>query len=100
MTNKKKFACYCCGFLTLEEDPWGSYEICPVCYWEQTHTQVDYPDSVGPNGITLQEARKNFKRYHLQTAGAIRADKTVREKLVAFVKVAGGHIGRSSTHLN
>ncbi|GHO52163.1 CPCC family cysteine-rich protein [Ktedonobacter robiniae] len=64
MTNTKKFACDCCGFLTLEEDPWGSYEICDVCFWEQNHGQVDEPDNpFGPNRITLREARENFKRF-------------------------------------
>ncbi|MBQ6093927.1 MAG: hypothetical protein IJL09_00855, partial [Lachnospiraceae bacterium] len=28
----KKFRCPCCGFYTLEEV--GTYEVCPVCYWE------------------------------------------------------------------
>ncbi|WP_201370420.1 CPCC family cysteine-rich protein [Ktedonobacter robiniae] len=61
--NTKKFACYCCGFLTLEEDPWGSYEICDVCFWEQTHTQVDNPESLGPNRITLQEAHESVLQW-------------------------------------
>ncbi|HEY5317723.1 MAG TPA: CPCC family cysteine-rich protein, partial [Solirubrobacteraceae bacterium] len=29
-----RFTCPCCGFLTLPDPERGSYEICPVCFWE------------------------------------------------------------------
>lgn len=25
--------CTCCGYKTLEDDE-GSYDICPICFWE------------------------------------------------------------------
>lgn len=30
----KKYTCPCCGYKTLEEEVRGSYEICPICFWE------------------------------------------------------------------
>ncbi|MEV8352391.1 CPCC family cysteine-rich protein [Streptomyces niveus] len=49
--------CPCCGFLTLGER--SSFEICPVCFWEDDH-DADRVRS-GPNGrLSLTEARRNF----------------------------------------
>ena len=43
------FPCPCCGFLVFEEPP-GSYDICPVCKWEDCAVQLRHPDSpYGPN---------------------------------------------------
>lgn len=58
-----KFGCLCCGFLTLDEEPNGTYEICPVCFWEDDWQQADDPDYAGgANRMSLNEARKNFQR--------------------------------------
>ena len=60
----KNFACQCCRFLTLEEDPWGSYEICEVCFWENNHVQFNDPTyRGGANKVSLLEARKNFEVF-------------------------------------
>ena len=58
-----KFACHCCGFLTLDEYPEGSYEICPVCFWENNHVQLRDPTWIGANKVSLLEARENFARF-------------------------------------
>ena len=44
--------CACCDFFTLVE---GGPEICPVCYWDDS-------SEYWGNGLTLQEARTNYKR--------------------------------------
>ena len=75
MQKGKKFACRCCGFLTLEEEPLGTYEICPVCFWEDDYFQVIEPTSISPNHVTLSEAKENFARF-----GA------VEERLKPFVR--------------
>ncbi len=73
------YPCPCCGYLTFDEEPCGSYEICPVCYWEDDCVQNNDPEyDGGANGISLIEAKKNFAKY-----GAIKLEfeNDVREPL-------------------
>lgn len=57
----KAYACPCCGFLTLNEPPPGTYEICPVCYWEDDPVQFEDPAFAGgANRVSLTQARQNF----------------------------------------
>jgi hypothetical protein len=61
MNNKNRYPCPCCGFLTLTEQPPGTFEVCPVCYWEDDNVQFADPEySGGANGISLTQARHNF----------------------------------------
>ena len=55
--------CPCCDYVTLPE-PGISYK-CPVCYWEDEGDGMDKPDvrSRVNNGLTLRQARENFKQY-------------------------------------
>ena len=58
----KKFRCPCCGYYTLEEV--GTYEVCPVCYWEDDPVQESDPKlEGGANELSLYESRRNFKLY-------------------------------------
>ena len=60
-----KFTCPCCGRRTLESFP-GSYEICPVCFWEDDGQDSHDADEVrgGPNGsLSLTQARQNFREF-------------------------------------
>ncbi len=57
------FPCPCCGHLTFREPP-GSYEICPVCSWEDDVSQLRFPlTSGGANRPSLAEAQKNFEAF-------------------------------------
>ncbi len=68
------FACPCCRFKTLHEEPPGTFTICPVCYWEDDDVQFRDPRYAGgANRISLLEARENFARI-----GAIAAEYTDR----------------------
>lgn len=59
-----RYACLCCGFLTLREPSPGSPEICHVCYWQDDLLGACDPDSaVGPNAVSLSDARRNFAAY-------------------------------------
>nr|WP_139489730.1 CPCC family cysteine-rich protein [Brevibacillus dissolubilis] len=59
----KKYNCPCCGNNTLDEKPPGSFDICPVCYWEDDNLQFQDPNRTGgANGISLNEARENYIR--------------------------------------
>ena len=76
-----KFACLCCGFLTLDER--GGYDICPVCFWEDDAYIVikdgeikglrvervisddellDMPSGAN-HGLTLREGRENYRKF-------------------------------------
>ena len=57
------FPCPCCGHLVFNESP-GSYEICPVCFWEDDISQLRWPDSRGgANRPSLIQAQNNFRRW-------------------------------------
>lgn len=59
-----KYPCPCCEYLTFDEEPCGSFEICPVCYWEDDNVQNADPSySGGANGVSLNEGKENFARY-------------------------------------
>jgi hypothetical protein len=61
---KKDFPCPCCGFLTLSEGTHDTFEICPVCNWEDDDTQYTHPNLPGgTNGMSLNEAIKNYKKF-------------------------------------
>lgn len=57
------FPCPCCGYLTFGE-PAGSYEICPICYWEDDPVQLRRPErGGGANRPSLVEAQANFRSF-------------------------------------
>lgn len=54
-----KHHCPCCAFLTLTSK--GSYEVCPVCYWEDDPLQTkDASYEGGANEASLSQARQTF----------------------------------------
>lgn len=54
------FPCPCCGYLVFSEPP-GTYEICPVCGWEDDLSQLRFPgEGGGANGSSLMEAQSAF----------------------------------------
>ena len=55
------YPCPCCGYLTYDQEPCGTFEICPVCYWEDDNVQNQNPNyDGGANGISLNKAKENF----------------------------------------
>lgn len=62
----RRFACPCCGFLTLREPPTGTYDICEVCFWEDDGVQFRDPDyEGGANTVSLNQARENFRLHQV-----------------------------------
>lgn len=60
--TQARFACPCCGFLTLGQEPPGTYAICEVCFWEDDGVQFRDPDyRGGANKVSLSEARESFR---------------------------------------
>ncbi|EWH32307.1 hypothetical protein J2D69_11195 [Lysinibacillus sphaericus] len=56
-----KITCPCCGYRTLDSD--GSYDICPICFWEDDPFQKENEYDLGANHVPLVEAQKNYIRY-------------------------------------
>ena len=62
------FKCPCCQYLTLSEEPPGTFEICPVCRWEDDNVQYNDPDSEGgANSVSLKKARENYLTFGAKT---------------------------------
>lgn len=60
----KRYPCPCCGYKTFDDEPDGSYEICPVCFWEDDLHQLNHPDDEGgANRVSLIQAQKNFLEF-------------------------------------
>ena len=60
--NMPLYQCPCCDYFTLSDR--GEYDICPVCFWEDSGWDVDSPDQYsGPNHMTLREGRRNFQYF-------------------------------------
>ena len=62
--NESRHACPCCGFLTLNDRPPGTFAICPVCFWEDDGQDDHDADEVrgGPNyALSLTAARVNYE---------------------------------------
>lgn len=70
MEVMKTYPCPCCGFLTRSEEDFGTFEICPVCGWEDDDLQAFDPSfSGGANVPSLEEAKRTYQRI-----GAISRD--------------------------
>lgn len=55
--------CTCCGYKTLEDDE-GSYDICPICFWEDDPYQNAHVyEAGGANTVSLIEAQKNYMDF-------------------------------------
>jgi len=58
------YPCPCCGFLTLGGPPPGTFEICPVCWWEDDAAQFFDPQFAGgANPLSLEEAKLNYLAF-------------------------------------
>jgi hypothetical protein len=56
-----RFPCPCCGYLVHEEPP-GSYDICPICFWEDDALQLEFATTLsgGANRPTLLAAQQSY----------------------------------------
>jgi len=52
------FPCPCCGYLVFVEEP-GSYEICPICGWEDDLSQLRFPTMGGANAPLIECQREH-----------------------------------------
>ena len=62
--DEKNYPCPCCGFLTISNQPPGTFEICPVCDWEDDDVQFyNIEFKGGANKECLEEAKENYKNF-------------------------------------
>ncbi len=60
----RKYKCPCCGYYTFEEPINNTFNICPVCFWEDDGVQLFKPDfNGGANSPSLNEAKKYFAKF-------------------------------------
>ncbi len=58
------FKCPACGKYTFQSGP-GSYEICPVCGWEDDKAQYKDPNlKGGANKLSLKEYKEQYEKNH------------------------------------
>lgn len=58
--------CPCCGYFTVESDDEVEVivDICEVCFWQYDKVGQNHPDiSIGPNHVSLNDAKKNYRNY-------------------------------------
>ena len=60
----RQLKCPCCENYTIESDEEFITEICEICFWQYDLLAHNKPDvNIGANGISLYEARENYKKY-------------------------------------
>jgi len=73
MNQKNTRACPCCGYLTLADSRPGSFEICPVCFWEDDLVQFNDPKyEGGANRVSLLQAQENFASFRASEGSALK----------------------------
>ncbi|MDX8363466.1 MULTISPECIES: CPCC family cysteine-rich protein [Bacillaceae] len=79
-----KYTCPCCGYITLDEEPPGTYEICNICFWEDDLVQFNDPDYEGGANIpSLRQAQRNYLKFGACDELSINS---VREPLIDEIK--------------
>ena len=64
LSNVLVFKCPVCGKYTFKSGP-GSYEICPVCGWEDDKSQYHDPTLTGgANKLSLKEYKEQYEKNH------------------------------------
>lgn len=62
--SKGLYTCPCCNFNTLPIQPPNSFEICPVCFWEDDGLQyANKSMEEGANPVSLEQAQANYKKW-------------------------------------
>src|SRR5262249_13854102 len=59
MAEHSGYPCPCCGYLVFSEPP-GSYDICPICFWEDDLSQLRFVHTTGANHVSLVEGQRNY----------------------------------------
>lgn len=91
MNRPERYSCACCGNLTLDEKPPGTFAICPVCGWEDDEAQFrDILLSGGANASSLSQARDTYRKTGASSEEALAYSRPV---LAAEVPPTDGDTG-------
>jgi len=75
----------------LEEQPPGTFLICPVCWWEDDDAQFRRPDLVGgANGVSLEQARRNYSECGISDPAARRYQRNATDIIFTYWLVGSG----------
>ena len=75
--SKIRYPCPCCGYLTLpEEGGSGSFDICPVCRWEDDNGQFRHPEMPGGANVV-----KNFNTHYYDVDNIFYKDHLLKLKV-------------------
>lgn len=58
------FPCPCCGYVVFRQPP-GSYDICPICGWEDDLSQLRFPTTSGANA-PLVDCQREYACHHAE----------------------------------
>jgi hypothetical protein len=59
----ERFPCPCCGYLVFDRGP-GSYDLCPICFWEDDAVQLEYAtNGGGANQVSLVDGQRNLASF-------------------------------------
>jgi hypothetical protein len=63
LEDELMYSCPCCGYDVFDGPP-GSFDICPICFWEDDIVQLAFPDLAGgANRCSLIEGQSNFAAF-------------------------------------
>jgi hypothetical protein len=66
-----RYPCPCCGYLVFDDGP-GSYDVCPICFWEDDLVQLRFADMAGgANAVSLRERQRNYATVGACEEGAV-----------------------------
>ncbi len=61
--NNSLLTCPSCGYKTIKDTSYNSYQICPVCGWEDDAVQLGNPTlAFGANKISLYLSQRRFAK--------------------------------------
>lgn len=90
--DQRGFPCPCCGYLTRSEEKHGTFEICPVCNWEDDDSQFENPSlDGGANRESLLEAKENYKRIGAISQEALKLVRQPLQNEIPSDLVSGSH---------
>lgn len=57
----------------MDQKPQGTYNICPICYWEDDQVQFTDPDyEGGANEVSLRQGQQNYLKFGAYEKEAIK----------------------------